>query len=336
MAAASARRSSPSSSTSAATSLAMDPYLGDQPDVGAVSRSTGQGAPRIPRRRRQSPRSRGDPAPGAAARPDDADARRRRARGHRGGRCARRRGLPVVGLLPDDSNARPTGGSSKRSGASIPAPGCRTSRRPPPTTRCTCCATSSRGPGPDREAVRRALAGVGSATPPFEGVTGTVAFDAAGDVPNQNVYIGLVRERSSRARRAGGDSMILRSLRSRVLAGMVLLLVLVFVIALLGRELHPRARPLGEPGAVAPAREHRARATAWCPSSRPRSASAEQYLVRPDERLRWRCSKRATRPTPTSGATAPSARSRRRTATSSTRSRPTRPRSKSPTAWPTR
>ncbi|HEU5039767.1 MAG TPA: ABC transporter substrate-binding protein [Gemmatimonadales bacterium] len=47
--------------------------------------------------------------------------------------------------------------------------------------------------GTDRAAVRRALAGVGSATPPFEGVTGTVAFDAAGDVPNQNVYIGLVR-----------------------------------------------------------------------------------------------------------------------------------------------
>ena len=30
-------------------------------------------------------------------------------------------------------------------------------------------------------------------TPPFEGVTGTVAFDANGDVPNQNVYIGLVQ-----------------------------------------------------------------------------------------------------------------------------------------------
>ena len=47
--------------------------------------------------------------------------------------------------------------------------------------------------GPDRAAVRRALAGVGSVTPAFEGVTGTVAFDASGDVPNQNVYIGLVR-----------------------------------------------------------------------------------------------------------------------------------------------
>jgi branched-chain amino acid transport system substrate-binding protein len=48
--------------------------------------------------------------------------------------------------------------------------------------------------GSSRSDVRRALADVGSATPPFEGVTGTVAFDAAGDVPNQNVYIGLVRQ----------------------------------------------------------------------------------------------------------------------------------------------
>jgi branched-chain amino acid transport system substrate-binding protein len=48
--------------------------------------------------------------------------------------------------------------------------------------------------GPGRAAVRRALAGVGSVTPPFEGVTGTVAFDANGDVPNQNVYVGLVRK----------------------------------------------------------------------------------------------------------------------------------------------
>jgi branched-chain amino acid transport system substrate-binding protein len=47
--------------------------------------------------------------------------------------------------------------------------------------------------GTRRADVRRALAGVGSVTPPFEGVTGTVAFDANGDVPNQNVYIGLVQ-----------------------------------------------------------------------------------------------------------------------------------------------
>jgi ABC-type branched-subunit amino acid transport system substrate-binding protein len=48
--------------------------------------------------------------------------------------------------------------------------------------------------GPGRAAVRRALAGVGSVTPAFEGVTGTVAFDRNGDVPNQNVYVGLVRK----------------------------------------------------------------------------------------------------------------------------------------------
>jgi branched-chain amino acid transport system substrate-binding protein len=47
--------------------------------------------------------------------------------------------------------------------------------------------------GTDRQAVRRALAAVGSETPPFEGVTGVVAFDAAGDVPDQNVYVGMVR-----------------------------------------------------------------------------------------------------------------------------------------------
>jgi branched-chain amino acid transport system substrate-binding protein len=47
--------------------------------------------------------------------------------------------------------------------------------------------------GTDRQAVRRALAAVGSETPAFEGVTGVVAFDAAGDVPDQNVYIGMVR-----------------------------------------------------------------------------------------------------------------------------------------------
>lgn len=46
--------------------------------------------------------------------------------------------------------------------------------------------------GTERQAVRRALAGVGSETPAFEGVTGVVAFDAVGDVPAQNVYIGRV------------------------------------------------------------------------------------------------------------------------------------------------
>ena len=47
--------------------------------------------------------------------------------------------------------------------------------------------------GTDRQVVRRALAAVGSETPAFHGVTGVVAFDAAGDVPDQNVYVGRVR-----------------------------------------------------------------------------------------------------------------------------------------------
>jgi branched-chain amino acid transport system substrate-binding protein len=48
--------------------------------------------------------------------------------------------------------------------------------------------------GSDREDVRRALAKVGSGLPAFKGVTGTVAFDMRGDVPNQSVYIGMVRD----------------------------------------------------------------------------------------------------------------------------------------------
>jgi branched-chain amino acid transport system substrate-binding protein len=48
--------------------------------------------------------------------------------------------------------------------------------------------------GSDREAVRRELAKVGNGAPSFKGVTGTVAFDARGDVPNQPVYIGVVHD----------------------------------------------------------------------------------------------------------------------------------------------
>ncbi len=97
---------------------------------------------------------------------------------------------PTSRRSPTDANRR----SSRPTVASTPTPGCPTSPPPPPTTRSICCATSSPGPAPSRQAVRRALAGSASATPPFEGVTGIVAFDAAGDVPNQNVYIGLVRD----------------------------------------------------------------------------------------------------------------------------------------------
>jgi branched-chain amino acid transport system substrate-binding protein len=48
--------------------------------------------------------------------------------------------------------------------------------------------------GPEREAVRRELARVGTGAPAFQGVTGKIAFDARGDVPNQTVYIGMVRD----------------------------------------------------------------------------------------------------------------------------------------------
>jgi branched-chain amino acid transport system substrate-binding protein len=48
--------------------------------------------------------------------------------------------------------------------------------------------------GPKREAVRRELARVGTTRPSFRGVTGTLAFDVRGDVPNQTVYIGVVRD----------------------------------------------------------------------------------------------------------------------------------------------
>jgi branched-chain amino acid transport system substrate-binding protein len=47
--------------------------------------------------------------------------------------------------------------------------------------------------GADRDRVRDYLAGVGSETAVFEGVTGSIAFDANGDVPNKDVIIGLMR-----------------------------------------------------------------------------------------------------------------------------------------------
>lgn len=54
-------------------------------------------------------------------------------------------------------------------------------------------ARTLRATGPDRRRVRDYLAGVGSATEPFEGVTGRIAFDPRGDVPDKDVVIGVVR-----------------------------------------------------------------------------------------------------------------------------------------------
>jgi branched-chain amino acid transport system substrate-binding protein len=47
--------------------------------------------------------------------------------------------------------------------------------------------------GAGREQIRDYLARVGRGKAPFEGVTGTVAFDANGDVPGKQVVIGVVR-----------------------------------------------------------------------------------------------------------------------------------------------
>ncbi len=48
--------------------------------------------------------------------------------------------------------------------------------------------------GPNRRAVRDYLVQVGHAKPAFEGVAGTIAFDANGDVPGKPVVIGVVRD----------------------------------------------------------------------------------------------------------------------------------------------
>src|SRR5256885_9942703 len=55
-------------------------------------------------------------------------------------------------------------------------------------------ATVLRDAGPQRRAVRDRVARVGRDLPPFEGVTGRIAFDAHGDVPAKSVVIGTVRE----------------------------------------------------------------------------------------------------------------------------------------------
>jgi branched-chain amino acid transport system substrate-binding protein len=48
--------------------------------------------------------------------------------------------------------------------------------------------------GPKRADIRQELARVGTGAAAFNGVTGKVAFDMRGDVPNQAVYIGIVRD----------------------------------------------------------------------------------------------------------------------------------------------
>lgn len=47
--------------------------------------------------------------------------------------------------------------------------------------------------GTERQAVRDELAGVGTVAPAFTGVTGSIAFDQLGDVPDGEVYVTVVR-----------------------------------------------------------------------------------------------------------------------------------------------
>lgn len=47
--------------------------------------------------------------------------------------------------------------------------------------------------GTNREAVRRAVAAIGTTAPAYVGVTGRIAFDSAGDVPSAVVHIAVVR-----------------------------------------------------------------------------------------------------------------------------------------------
>jgi branched-chain amino acid transport system substrate-binding protein len=47
--------------------------------------------------------------------------------------------------------------------------------------------------GADRRAIRDYLAAVGTSRPAFDGVTGTIAFDAQGDVAGRAAVIGVVR-----------------------------------------------------------------------------------------------------------------------------------------------
>ena len=53
-------------------------------------------------------------------------------------------------------------------------------------------AQALRAVGPDRQRLRDYVAGIGTSTPPFEGVTGRIAFDGNGDVPDKEVVIGQV------------------------------------------------------------------------------------------------------------------------------------------------
>lgn len=57
--------------------------------------------------------------------------------------------------------------------------------------------------GPERAAIRRVLAGVGTDSPAFEGASGRIAFDSLGDVPKRQVYVTVIR---------GGEALLAGSM----------------------------------------------------------------------------------------------------------------------------
>jgi branched-chain amino acid transport system substrate-binding protein len=48
--------------------------------------------------------------------------------------------------------------------------------------------------GSERRAVHAALTAVGSAAEPFDGVTGTIAFDENGDLAHRQMHVGVIRQ----------------------------------------------------------------------------------------------------------------------------------------------
>ena len=159
---------------------AIDPYLGERPDVGPyLDRLAHADAPEflvVAGNRSEAEeilrqaRKRG---------PHDAGARRRRARGHPGGRRAGRGRLPLLGVLPVHSERCQPAASSRRSVASTPTRGRPISPRPATYDAIYLLRDVIARAGTSARAVRRALAGRRiRSTPPYDGVTGTVAFDA--------------------------------------------------------------------------------------------------------------------------------------------------------------
>ena len=85
--------------------------------------------------------------------------------------------------------------------------------------------------GTNRKAIRDAIAAVGRSAPAFVGVTGKIAFDENGDVPEQRVIIGIVQEATFSPR---GPVKLSHSLRRLIGVMMAALMVLVLAMTVLG------------------------------------------------------------------------------------------------------